>query len=235
MKVVTYRRVSTAKQDRSGLGIEAQQDYIAHAITAHGLEVVGEFIDSGVSGGMAPGDRMGLSAALALCKEKGACLLVAKLDRLSRSVKDIATLMEQVCVRVATMMQADNFQLHLFAALAEQEKAFIQSRTRDALASLKARAAGGDVIAQGKVKTWSDNIAKAHESGINRKRSIEVRSAKAHAFASTVEDNILAARSRGHSTLQAVADYLNGKGIVTRRGTSWTPTAVKRVVTKMAE
>jgi len=230
MQVVTYRRVSTKRQGRSGLGLEAQADYIAHAIHQHGWEVLGEFIDEGASGSLAPMQRDGLRQAIELCKRAGACLLVAKLDRLSRSVLDIATLVETLpCIKVATMPMADKFQLHLYAALAEQERDFIKQRTSDALASLKARAVAGDELSQQKVKSWSDNIAVAHASGVNRQRSIEVRGVQADSFASTIEDNILAARSRGCSTLQAVADYLNNKGIATRRGNKWTPAAVRRI------
>ncbi|MCE0802963.1 recombinase family protein [Buttiauxella sp. S04-F03] len=230
MQVVTYRRVSTERQGRSGLGLEAQADYIAHAIHQHGWEVIGEFMDEGVSGSRSPMQRAGLRQAIELCKRTGACLLVAKLDRLSRSVLDIATLVEQLpCIKVATMPMADKFQLHLYAALAEQERDFIKQRTSDALASLKARAVAGDELSQQKVKSWSDNIAVAHASGVNRQRSIEVRGEQADSFAATVEDNILAARSRGHITLQAIADYLNDRGITTRRGKLWTPAAVSRV------
>ncbi|EPQ7911784.1 recombinase family protein [Klebsiella pneumoniae] len=230
MQVVTYRRVSTERQGRSGLGLEAQTDYIAHAVRQHGWEIIDEFTDEGVSGSLEPMQRNGLRQAIELCKRTGACLLVAKLDRLSRSVLDIATLVEQLpCIKVATMPTADKFQLHLYAALAEQERDFIKQRTSDALASLKARAAAGDELSQQKVQTWSDNIAAAHASGVNRQRSIKVRAVRADAFAATVEDNILAARTRGHTTLQAIANYLNERGITTRRGKRWTPAAVSRV------
>ncbi|WP_310736368.1 recombinase family protein [Pantoea hericii] len=229
MNVITYKRVSTEKQGKSGLGMEAQEDYITTAVAAGGWCVVGEYEDVGVSGALAPMERPGLRAALEHCKRTGAGLLVAKVDRLSRSVKDVATVMEIVSVLVATMPGADNFQIHLFAALAEQERDFIKSRTKAALQALKTRAAGGDTVAQEKVKTWSDNIQKVNASGANRGASVVVRKAKADAFAATVADNILAARARGAETLQAVADYLNGKGIKTRRGGEWTATQVMRI------
>jgi len=230
MQVVTYRRVSTERQGRSGLGLESQAQYIAQAVTQNGWEVIGEFVDEDASGSLPPMQRDGLRQAIELCKSIGACLLVAKLDRLSRSVRDIATLVEELpCLKVATMPTADKLQLHLYAALAEQERDFIKQRTSDALASLKARAAAGDERSQQKVQTWSDNIATAHASGLNRQRSIEVRGGLADSFASSIDDNILAARSRGCSTLQAVADYLNNKGIATRRGNKWTPAAVRRI------
>lgn len=233
MKVVTYKRVSTEKQGKSGLGLEAQQEYINTVVASHDLEVVGTFTDSGISGSLAPMERDGLKEALALCKATGAWLLVAKLDRLSRDVEHIAGLIKIVCIKVATMMQADTFQLHLFAALAEQEKAFIQSRTKAALASLKARAVAGDAVAIEKVQKWKDNAAVNNEIGKNRKASLAVRQAKASVFASSVEDNILAAQQRGLKTLLSIAEHLNSKGITTIRGAQWTSIAVSRILKKM--
>lgn len=230
LKVVTYARVSTGKQERSGLGMEAQADYIAHAVAANSWEVVGAFEDAGLSGGLSPEQRPGLAAALELCKETGAALLVAKVDRLSRSVADTATIMECVNVKVATMPHADNFQLHLFAALAQQEKEFIQSRTRDALRKLQDRADNGDAVAVEKVARRNGNSEKARASGDALRNSLAVRQARADAFAATVDDNILAAKSRGYTTLQAIADYLNDKKITTSRGAKWTPIAVSRII-----
>ncbi|WP_219631675.1 recombinase family protein, partial [Klebsiella quasipneumoniae] len=68
MQVVTYRRVSTERQGRSGLGLEAQADYIAHAVRQHGWEIIGEFTDEGMSGSLAPMQRDGLRQAIELCR-----------------------------------------------------------------------------------------------------------------------------------------------------------------------
>lgn len=235
MKVVIYRRVSTGKQAQSGLGLEAQKEYCDIALNQiSDAQVIGEYVDAGISGALPVTEREGLRQAIELCNREGACLLVAKLDRLSRSVKDIAGLIEELpCLKVATMMQADKFQLHLFAALAEQEKDFIKERTKAALTSLKARAAGGDAVSQNKVKSWSDNIGIANSAGVNRANSLRVRQARAKVFSDSVEDNIIAARSKGCDTLQLVADYLNQRNITTIRGAKFTATAVKRVEDKI--
>lgn len=106
--VVAYIRVSTKSQGDSGLGLEAQRDYIQRAAQASGWNVIGEFVDV-VSGKLALEDRPEGAKALAMCKQHNAQLLVAKLDRLSRSVLHIAQLMEQVDFKVATMPQANTF------------------------------------------------------------------------------------------------------------------------------
>lgn len=234
MKVVTYKRVSTGKQAKSGLGLEAQQEYLDIALSQLGeYELCGEYVDAGVSGGLPVSEREGLRNALVRCKATGSCLMVAKLDRLSRSVSDIALLIEELpCLKVATMMQADKFQLHLFAALAEQEKTFIQERTKAALKQLQNRADNGDQVAKSKIDNRNKGIVEIHKRGNNRKQSLIVRQARSEAFIKKIEDNILAARARGCKSFQAVADYLNNKGIKTVRGSEWTATGVRRVEMK---
>lgn len=132
---VVYTRVSTKEQGRSGLGLEAQERDIQLFLTNYSevpWEIVGRFQDV-QSGG--DDDRPQLRVALEQCRRTGAELLVAKLDRLGRKVSFIAQLMDdaKVRLRVATMPQADKFQLHIYAALAEQERDFISARTKAAL------------------------------------------------------------------------------------------------------
>ncbi|WP_349665525.1 recombinase family protein [Pseudomonas sp. NW5] len=164
MQVVAYLRVSTERQGESGLGIDAQRDYIAQAARAKGWEVVAEFVDT-ASGTVAPTERPECIKAMGAAKELGALLVVAKLDRLSRDVEHIAAMVKRVPFKVATMPDADAFQLHIYAALAQQEREFIAGRTRDALASLKARAESGDAAAQAKVSRRDAGRRKAHEAG----------------------------------------------------------------------
>lgn len=137
-KYVVYLRVSTKGQGRSGLGLEAQKRDIDLFLEAYAgeHEVVGDFVE--VESG-AKNDRPELSAALSLCKSHSATLLVAKLDRLSRRVSYIAGLVEEVDVKVACMPFADKFQVHIHAALAEQEREFISQRTKAALKAAKER------------------------------------------------------------------------------------------------
>ena len=140
-RYVTYKRVSAAEQGRSGLGLEAQQrdlELFLEGFSEEPWEVIGEFTDV-LSG--ASSDRPELAKAIEMAKREKATLLVAKLDRLSRKVSFIAGLMEDTKLkfRVASMPFADQFQLHIYAALAEQEREFISRRTRAALAEAKAR------------------------------------------------------------------------------------------------
>ena len=138
---VVYTRVSTKRQGDSGLGLEAQERDINlylenYAEEPH--EVIGTFCD--VESGR-KSDRPQLTKAIELAKRTGATLLTAKLDRLSRSVAFISALMEdkKLHLKVATMPHADKFQLHIYAALAEQEREFISKRTKAALQEAKVR------------------------------------------------------------------------------------------------
>lgn len=134
-RFVVYTRVSTKKQGDSGLGLDAQERDIGLFLDNYSelpWEVLARFQD--VESG-ARSDRPELEKAITLAKAEGATLLVAKLDRLSRSVAFIATLLEdrKLNFRVASMPYADKFQLHIYAALAEQERDFISKRTSAAL------------------------------------------------------------------------------------------------------
>ena len=140
-KFVLYRRVSSKEQKKSGLGLEAQERDIKLFLENYAdtpYEVIGEFIE--VQSGK-DNERRELNAAIALAKKEKAILCVSKLDRLSRRVSFIASLMEdrELDFKVAQMPYADKFQLHIYAALAEQERFFIASRTKNALKSWKER------------------------------------------------------------------------------------------------
>jgi DNA invertase Pin-like site-specific DNA recombinase len=136
-KFVSYIRVSTDRQHESGLGEEAQRTAITSFLTANGATLLAEYIET-ESGGK--NDRPILAAALADCKARGAVLLVAKLDRLSRSVAFIAGLMERgVRFKATEHPEADPFMLHIYASVAEQERRAISKRTRAALAAARSR------------------------------------------------------------------------------------------------
>ena len=140
-RYVTYIRVSTKEQGKSGLGLAAQQRDIQLFLDNYSdvpWEVIGAFQDVG-SG--ADNGRPEMQKALAMVRKTGAELLIAKVDRLSRKVSYLATLMDdpKVVLRVASMPAADKFQLHIYAALAEQERHFISTRTKAALAAAKAK------------------------------------------------------------------------------------------------
>lgn len=214
-RYVVYTRVSTEDQGKSGLGLEAQERDIAIFLEKFSdvpFEVIGRFQD--VQSG-AYADRPELTKALAMVRKTGAELLVAKLDRLSRKVSFIATLMDdpKVKLRVAHMPQADKFQLHIYAALAEQERTFISERTKAALRAAKERG----------VKLGGMRDA-------TMKRNVAVQ-AKADAEAAKVMKVVRPMVAAGTS-LNQIARTLDEMGIATSRGGAWTAKQVSRVVAR---
>ena len=141
-RVIAYVRVSTQKQGKSGLGLEAQRAAIARFAASEGLEIIGEFteIESG-KGADALARRPQLVAALKAAKKAKCAIVVAKLDRLSRDVAFISTLMSKGAPFITAELgtRADPFLLHIYAALAEQERRMISQRTRAALAAARKR------------------------------------------------------------------------------------------------
>ena len=134
-RVVTYFRVSTEAQGRSGLGLEAQREAVARLVQSRGWQAVAEFteVESGKRN-----DRPELSKALHRAKVTGSVLVVAKLDRLSRNVAFLATLQESgVRFLAADMPEANELTVHIMAAVAQEERKAIGRRTREALAAAK--------------------------------------------------------------------------------------------------
>lgn len=231
MNVVAYIRVSTKSQGDSGLGLDAQREYIQRAAQQNHWTVIGEFVDV-ASGKLAIEERPEGAKALAMCKQQSAQLLVAKLDRLSRSVLHIAQLMELTDFKVATMPQADKFQLHLFAALAQQEREFIANRTREALASLQRRADSGDTLAAQKIDNRSQALAKGRAvADITAANTIRMQ--KINTYNEMVRPHLEACLYNKIKTLQSMAACLNTKGLRTPRGSEFTPTAVRRLMSSL--
>ncbi len=210
-RFVLYRRVSTDEQGRSGLGLDAQKrDLDLYLATQEGAEVVADLVEV-ASGGK--GDRPVLAEALDLCRKQKATLLVAKLDRLSRQVSFVANLLEDksVSVVVASLPQASRFELHLYAALAEQERTFISQRTKAALAAAKERG----------VKLGG---ARHHLPDLNRAKQERVRQE-----AEDLAPLLLPLRQAGKSH-QAVAEQLNRAGVKTRTGGAFYAVKVGRLL-----
>jgi DNA invertase Pin-like site-specific DNA recombinase len=140
--IIAYIRVSTDGQRKSGLGLEAQREAVTRFAANEGLEIAGEFveIESG-KGSDALDKRPQLAAALRKAKQLGAHIAVSKLDRLSRDVHFISGLMSKRVPFIVAQLgrNVDPFMLHIYAALAEKERAMISERTRDALAKAKQR------------------------------------------------------------------------------------------------
>lgn len=232
MNIVAYIRISKKSVEGAGLGLKAQQEYIQQAAKAAGWVVVATFVDDGISGTVALEDRPEGSKALARCKELNAPLVVAKLDRLSRDVEHVARLIKMVDFRVATMPHADKFQLHLFAALAEQERSFIAQRTKDALATIKRAAAAGDAEAQGKIERRTQALTKGRTDA-NRAKASAVVADRVNTFHESVRPHFEACLFRGQSSLRAVAACLNARKVTTARGGDWSPVQVSRVMSAL--
>lgn len=220
--VITYIRVSTAKQGRSGLGIEAQRQALHQFAKAEGLDPVREFVEVETGKGSdALDQRPQLKAALAAAKKLKCHVAVAKLDRLSRDVHFISGLMAHRVPFVVAELGADvdPFVLHLFAALAEKERSLISTRTRQALAAAQARG----------VTLGSPKLAQARESAL---ASIK---AGADQHAANVLPIIKEAQKAGATSLRAVAEALNARGISTARGGSWHAMSVKNILDRAIE
>ena len=220
--LVSYCRVSTREQGRSGLGLEAQRHAIATFAAAEGFEIVAEYVEVETGKGSdALERRPQLAAALAEARRHGkACpVAVAKLDRLSRDVHFVSGLMaHKVPFLVAELgSDVEPFLLHLFAALAEKERATISARTKAALAAAKAR---GTALGNPRLVEARATANARHKAG-------------ADAFAVTVAPAIREAQAAGANTLRAIADALNGRGVTTPRGGHWSAQQVANVMKRI--
>lgn len=214
---ITYFRVSTKEQGKSGLGLDAQKRDIELFLANYAevpWEIAGSFKDE-LSG--ANNDRPEMAKALDLCRRTGATLLVSKLDRLSRDVAFIATLLKdaKVKLRVASMPNADMFQLHIYAALAEKEREFISLRTKAALAEAKAK---GRKLGGLRDATGARNVAVQAQALSNARK---------------VANLIEPMRAQG-KTLREIAKALNNSGVQTARGGLWQASQVKRTLERLA-
>ena len=216
-QLLAYIRVSTSRQGKSGLGMEAQRDNIARFAKVEGYDVVGEYLEVETGKGSDALDRRPqLSAALNAARKRGASVVVAKLDRLSRDVHFISGLMAHKVPFIVTELGADvdPFILHLYAALSEKERNMIAGRTKAALAMKKA---------QGKV-LGGPKLREARELG---QRVIKTN---ADLHAAKVLPIIRSAQKAGATTLREIADALNARGVHTARGGKWFATSVKNIL-----
>jgi DNA invertase Pin-like site-specific DNA recombinase len=217
--LVAYLRVSSGRQGRSGLGLDAQRSAILGFADTHGYQVAREYIEVESSGG-ADGleHRPQLAAALVEARRRRCALAIARLDRLSRDVAFISGLMSQRVRFLVTELgeETDAFVLHLYAALAEKERALISARTRDALAAAKKRG----------VKLGGPKLAQARETALE---NIKVNADRSAANVLPVIKEIMRA---GATSLRDVAEALNARGIPTRRGGRWHPQSVANVLAR---
>lgn len=212
---VAYYRVSTKKQ---GLGLEAQQANVQAFISQQGAALVAEFSEK-ESGKRS--DRPKLDEALQLCKQTGAVLLVAKLDRLSRNVSFIFSLRDSgVKFQALDLPEFNTLSLGIFASMAQHERELISSRTKAALQALKQKG----VKLGAPAATWNDS---------QRVASVEARRAAAAANEAnrTAWGVVRSIRKNVPSiTLAALAQTLNENGLLTAKGGSWRGNQVKRLI-----
>jgi len=216
MKVVTYFRVSTAKQGQSGLGLEAQQTAVETFIDSKQGEQLASFteIESGKRA-----DRPELEKALKRCRLTGAVLVIAKLDRLSRDVEFIARMqksrIEFVCV---DMPEANNLTIGLMAIMAQHEREAISARTKAALQAAKAR---GVVLGNPK-------LAAVRNTDTSKARQVKMsKAAERNAELKSIIDELEA--EHGSMTGRELAIALNAAGYRTARGLRFSHTQALRV------
>ncbi len=223
-KFVGYLRVSTSKQGKNGLGIEAQEKAICDYLSGASGSLLSSFVE--VESGR-NNARPKLLDALTACRLHNATLVVAKVNRLTRSVSFLHRLIDPgVEVRFCDLPHLEGavgrFMLTQMVAVAELEAGFISKRTKDALAAAKARGM--------KLGNNPQNMTAYGDKG--RAVSATVRSAKADARAKDLEPILQDQMSEGKS-LRSIAEFLNAKGIKTNQGALWTPTAASRVIRRL--
>ncbi len=214
-RFIAYYRVSTDRQGRSGLGLDAQKKAVEDSLNGGPWQLVGEFteIESGKRS-----DRPALEKALEACRRNKAKLVIAKLDRLSRNLAFIATLMESSVEFVAVdNPHANKLTIHILAAVAQHEREMISERTKAALQAAKAR---------GK-RLGNPKLSKAAARGTAAGK------AAADQFAANVLPVIREIQASGISSHNAIAAKLNERKVKTARGGRWSHVQVGMILARM--
>jgi DNA invertase Pin-like site-specific DNA recombinase len=221
-KLVAYERVSTARQGKSGLGLEAQRKAIEDYAATKGGTILARFteVESGRKN-----DRPELGKALQLARITGATLVIAKLDRLSRNAAFLLTLRDAGVRFVACdMPEANDLTVGIMALVAQQEREAISRRTKEALAAAKVRG----------VKLGNPNgaaaLRRAGKGGAALRETVR-QNADDHAAA--LAPVVAALQEEGHNTLRALAEALNNRGMMTRRGGRWHVSSVRNLLARL--
>ena len=217
-KYIIYYRVSTAKQGKSGLGLEAQQSSTRNYIkSVNGVELESYTdIESG-----SKDNRPKLSEALRKCRLTGATLLIAKLDRLSRNRSFLMKLQDSSVKFVCSdMPEANNFTIGLMACMADYERELISERTKAALKAAKARG----------VKLGNPNLDKVRNTNTANANQARITRAKSRKDELKQVINEIKSEFKEKLSLRQIADKLNSAGYTTARGVSFHATSVSRVL-----
>lgn len=220
-RFVSYLRVSTDRQGRSGLGLEAQRKAVDDFLNGGRWKLIAEFVE--IESGKRD-DRPRLAEALALCRLHNAVLVIAKLDRLSRDAHFLLGL-QKAGVRfvAADMPEANEMVVGIMAVVAQAERKMISTRTKAALAAAKAR---------GKRLGKPDNL-RNQEAG--RAKGRAQRTAMVKERTKDLAPIIADIQAAGASSLRQLAAGLNERGIPTARGTRWSAVQVKRVLDRSVD
>ena len=221
-RVVAYYRVSTAEQGRSGLGLEAQRQAVLTLCQSRGWEVIAEHTEV-ESGKIA--DRPQLLVALHKAKVTGATLVVAKLDRLSRSVAFLSALQDSGAKFIAAdMPEANELTVHIMAAVAQAERQAISKRTKEALRAAKER---------GRKLGNPNGAAALLRAGKGNRAAIAQVMASADAHAKDLAPIIADIITSGATSLAAIAVELNARHIQTQRQGKWHPSSVRNLLNRL--
>lgn len=222
MQVVTYFRVSTASQGRSGLGLEAQRHAVQTFCRNRACEALAEYteIESGKRN-----ERPELLKALHHAKVTGATLVVAKMDRLSRNLAFLAALQDSGARFVAAdMPEANELTVNIMGAVAQAEREAISTRTKEALQAAKARG----------VKLGNPNGAAAlQRAGRGNGAAVAALKAGANDHATNLAPIIAHLKAEGLRSLRDLAGALNERRMLTPRGGKWHPTSVKNLLARI--
>ncbi|WP_109314213.1 recombinase family protein [Pseudovibrio ascidiaceicola] len=215
-RFVSYFRVSTKQQGESGLGLEAQRHAVAQFIRDED-DLLAEFIE--IESGKKK-ERPELERALTLCRQTGATLIIAKLDRLARNVAFVSSLMESGTEFIACdNPTANRLTIHILAAVAEDEARRISERTKAALQAAKARG----------VKLGGD---RGYRPEGRPDGALKALKAQSDNFAQSVLPIIDEIKSAGQTSLRAIAEELNARGIKTQRGGKWHASTVRNALSR---
>jgi DNA invertase Pin-like site-specific DNA recombinase len=223
VKFVSYLRVSTDKQGRSGLGLEAQREAVLRYLNGGQWKLVAEYVE--VESGKR-NSRPQLQAAISHAKATGAKLVIARLDRLARNLHFVSSLQERgVDFVAADMPDANRLTVHIIAAVAESVGRAISENTRTALAAAKARG----------VKLGNPNGARAlRGKQIGNADAVAKIKANASQRALDLAGIVSTLQASGLTTVRSIAEALNDQGIPAPRGDTWHPTAVSRLLTRLS-
>ncbi|WP_373503144.1 recombinase family protein [Aestuariivirga sp.] len=222
-KFVSYLRVSTDRQGKSGLGLEAQRATVESYAEKAGCKIVAELVE--VESGR-KAERPKLQEAIRMARKTGATLLISKLDRLTRDVPFLYRLRDEgVEFLTCDNPHANKTMIGMMVLFAEHEAEAISKRTKDALAAAKARGVklGGPLGA----KAFGRSYRVGSANGVAKVKAL------ASNYAAELAEDVAAIKAEGITGLQAIADALNGKGILTRHGGQWHPASVMRLVNRI--